>query len=179
MTLCVIDGGHCGCQPDEGVPCVNAKTPEQIATATKAMWQMARAEGAAAQQRQWQPIDTAPANTRIIIYFPATERSDADITFNEFDREFCKEVNDMPTHWMPLPKPPETCAAQEGRAMKKWLAWTGLICWWRTHDIRVVDSAHGKQRVRCDCCEREFGVCHADQIMLPWKKICRHYGIML
>jgi hypothetical protein len=24
MTLCVIDGGHCVCQPDEGVPCVPA-----------------------------------------------------------------------------------------------------------------------------------------------------------
>lgn len=25
MTLCVIDGGHCTCRPDEGVPCVAAE----------------------------------------------------------------------------------------------------------------------------------------------------------
>ena len=32
MTLCVIDGKQCQCQPDEGVPCVEG-TPAQVQAA--------------------------------------------------------------------------------------------------------------------------------------------------
>jgi histidine ammonia-lyase len=35
MTLCVIDGKQCQCQPDEGVPCV-AGTPAQVQAALNA-----------------------------------------------------------------------------------------------------------------------------------------------
>lgn len=40
MTLCVIDGGHCLCQPQEGTFCVNAKTHADMCKVAKAYHDM-------------------------------------------------------------------------------------------------------------------------------------------
>ena len=48
MTLCVIDGKQCVCQPDEGMPCPNG-TPAQVQAALNAAL-MARAVGAGSRE---------------------------------------------------------------------------------------------------------------------------------
>lgn len=74
----------------------------------------------------WQPIDTAPDEVEILVYVPAWGALIA--RFNaEFDewtsRMQCPvslgEDADRPTHWMPLPEPPQQqddAAEPAGRA---------------------------------------------------------------
>lgn len=67
---------------------------------------------------RWQPIDAAPDDREILVYVPTwgavIARFDAE--FNEWtSRMQCPvsltEEADRPTHWMPLPDPPEGAAA--------------------------------------------------------------------
>lgn len=69
---------------------------------------------------RWQPIDNAPEDRDVLIYMPAWGPLIA--RFNgEFDewtsRMQCPvslaEEDERPTHWMPLPEPPEGVGAAE------------------------------------------------------------------
>lgn len=68
---------------------------------------------------EWQPIETAPrdANVHIMIYVPATYNHEYFIVrWNPYEFGGIWQIGsslavigkDMPTHWMPLPKPPTT-----------------------------------------------------------------------
>ena len=55
MTLCVINGKQCQCQPDEGVPCA-AGTPAQVQAA---LWKRKRiecADSVAAERERLEPV---------------------------------------------------------------------------------------------------------------------------
>jgi hypothetical protein len=58
----------------------------------------------------WQPIDTAPKNgTEFIVYCPPAHglRDMASICSWHEDAGFCVDELREPTHWIPLPNPPE------------------------------------------------------------------------
>lgn len=69
MTLCVIDGKQCRCQPDEGAPCT-AGTPAQVQAALNAELMHLRAAlevsqaatAAAVSKAQWQARTNAELN---------------------------------------------------------------------------------------------------------------------
>lgn len=85
----------------------------------KAAGRMLEMEAEAERQR-WQPIDTAPRNTSVLIYLPNREHYGEPIyrailvdmgsgprwttTGLHIGRDLCKD--EQPTHWMPLPPPP-------------------------------------------------------------------------
>ena len=62
----------------------------------------------------WQPIETAPQNVDVLVLLGGEVFSGA---FNGGHWEFpyadyhgcgcCSGINDRPTHWMPLPEPPQ------------------------------------------------------------------------
>lgn len=59
----------------------------------------------------WQPIQTAPANQQILIFEPKFARYGAGVLVatlgngRSWHTLACSDV--APTHWMPLPNPPE------------------------------------------------------------------------
>ena len=70
-------------------------------------------------RNQWQPIETAPKNTEILVFMD-DEIYEAGLYTRDEKREewlfpmadyhgcgCCSGNNDHPTHWMPLPQPPE------------------------------------------------------------------------
>jgi len=57
---------------------------------------------------EWQPIETAPENARILIIFKCGHIEDGvmhDKGYSLFDGE--NLMSGYPTHWMPLPEPPQ------------------------------------------------------------------------
>ena len=63
---------------------------------------------------EWQPIETAPYCERVLILFDNGHIEDATIHEGSDGRgwSYClfdgETMIDKPTHWMPLPDPPET-----------------------------------------------------------------------
>lgn len=59
----------------------------------------------------WQPIDSAPRGPLVILYWPATKPSRGHLgnSLSEMIRvdRVGSTPNRQPTHWMPLPAPPE------------------------------------------------------------------------
>ena len=74
---------------------------------------------AALEAQQWQPIETAPENELVLLYCPETgcvsnkERVELDYASQGWRNEVANNMSyhSWATHWMPLPKPPQT--AQE------------------------------------------------------------------
>ena len=58
----------------------------------------------------WQPIETAPKETRVLVYRPnaAGERLGIDCWMAIYDAWSNSRPHEQPTHWMPLPKSPVT-----------------------------------------------------------------------
>jgi hypothetical protein len=54
----------------------------------------------------WQPIETAPKGTELLLYFPAGKRWTQPEMF-KVDL-YPVRYPRQPSHWMPLPKPPGT-----------------------------------------------------------------------
>jgi hypothetical protein len=63
-----------------------------------------------AAQPQWQPIETAPKDVIILatdgVKFKTCD-SDSARFFEAFEGDFACQLSFNPTHWMPLPKPPQ------------------------------------------------------------------------
>lgn len=64
----------------------------------------------------WQPIETAPKDgSRILLYWPKTTRIPIKIIIGNWRGDywsndllyFDEEKRNCPTHWMPLPEPPQ------------------------------------------------------------------------
>ncbi len=56
----------------------------------------------------WQPITTAPAWRHVLLWFPQGEHAIALIGATPSNYEVIGYFgNDEPTHWQPLPEPPE------------------------------------------------------------------------
>lgn len=57
---------------------------------------------------EWQPIETAPEGERVLTYF-----SDGDFLLC-FAAEWKRDEGDdvWPTHWMPLPEPPDPAGVE-------------------------------------------------------------------
>lgn len=91
------------------------KLAETVITLTTQM------DEAIAKEREWRPIETAPKDGHILLAFPLRGvirgiwRSDQDAKkprpywSHDCERIFGVNAtrNDQPTHWMPLPDPPE------------------------------------------------------------------------
>lgn len=56
-------------------------------------------------EREWQPIETAPHSTWVLLSHAAWIRSAEGLRFNGV--WINEDYDPQPTHWMPLPKPPE------------------------------------------------------------------------
>jgi Protein of unknown function (DUF551) len=64
----------------------------------------------------WQPIETAPANTEVLLFCPDrgcesnTERIELGMASRGWRNSVCSNMSyhQWATHWMPLPPPPET-----------------------------------------------------------------------
>jgi hypothetical protein len=52
---------------------------------------------------EWQPIETAPKDEWIILFFPANKNLREMVRVDVYPVTFPRQ----PTHWMPLPAPPE------------------------------------------------------------------------
>lgn len=62
-------------------------------------------------QREWQPIETAPESGRFLVYMPdgalhQIQAAHYEPNFKIIGDHFAYEQS-KPTHWMPLPDPPE------------------------------------------------------------------------
>lgn len=73
----------------------------------------------AADEAAWLPIESAPGNTCVIVshpdyVFPAfkdelfSEEHNLGLFFSNFGGLPCGPLDPQPTHWQPLPTPPET-----------------------------------------------------------------------
>jgi hypothetical protein len=67
-------------------------------------------------ESQWQPIETAPQGQRVLVYLGGRVTIAQDININKENDEDQQwvlswhgpiSINEMPTHWMPLPSPPK------------------------------------------------------------------------
>jgi hypothetical protein len=76
MTLCVIDGGHCVCQPQDGVFCPNAKTDADRCKVAKAYrdipWDDAQEAGAREPVVDSAMLDRALRRSAKVIHPPTT-----------------------------------------------------------------------------------------------------------
>lgn len=59
----------------------------------------------------WQPIETAPKKERVLVYKPSAPigaRIRDDIRLEKYSYQWahCRR-DEQPTHWMPLPEPPQ------------------------------------------------------------------------
>lgn len=72
----------------------------------------------APQPRQvWQPIETAPTDEDVLLYFPTHDAASAVLICHQFEDadgwyhqnadQSPDELTEQPTHWMPLPSPPQ------------------------------------------------------------------------
>ena len=63
----------------------------------------------AAERAQWQLIETAPRDTRILVYDPGNINIDPMIGVASYHKEAGFIINEFssPTHWRPLPEPPD------------------------------------------------------------------------
>ena len=61
---------------------------------------------------EWQPIETAPVDQELLFYLPKWTGSRILHCSLKEDRSLIYDMrpssDDYPTHWMPLPKPPES-----------------------------------------------------------------------
>ena len=59
----------------------------------------------------WQPIETAPKNRRVLVARPGEEPVIAEnVMYTSAGYSWCSGYQEMrirPTHWMPLPPPPD------------------------------------------------------------------------
>jgi hypothetical protein len=68
---------------------------------------------------EWQPIETAPINVEIMLldtestirigrkYGDWNGALKSELDFGDYSATFYYPRDNLPTHWMPLPKPPE------------------------------------------------------------------------
>lgn len=65
---------------------------------------------------KWQPIETAPYETKVLTYWPGNKTRKSVILINtknsgnslgKRDGWWFSRPDQMPTHWMPLPDPPD------------------------------------------------------------------------
>lgn len=59
---------------------------------------------------EWQPIETAPRDgTRILVFYPVLDGHifTAGFEFGTWQSGIWDGRREQPTHWMPLPEPPE------------------------------------------------------------------------
>lgn len=72
---------------------------------------------ATVKKEQWQPIETAPANSKILLYCPdsgcPTNKERIELDYAKYGRRIDNISSSMSfhswaTHWMPLPQAPQT-----------------------------------------------------------------------
>lgn len=83
---------------------------KDLPLAQRSPWRnrMLKAEAELAK-RQWQPIETAPHDHRVLVYAPGREGLPPIMCTCEWhpDAGFCVDELRSPTHWMPLPEAPK------------------------------------------------------------------------
>lgn len=103
-AIVAMDGGL------TNTPTVHRTTAHVVKTFYREQQALAEERDALKGAERWQPIDTAPTDgTLILVYAPGVQDLDSIICPCAYhpDAGFCVDELREPTHWMPLPSPPQ------------------------------------------------------------------------
>jgi hypothetical protein len=87
-----------------------AQQDAAITWATEGVQQIIAERDALKAAQQWQPIETAPAERRVLVFEPGINGDGRTIAHGWRGQWFAGDIKDenevWPTHWMPLPPSP-------------------------------------------------------------------------
>ena len=93
---------------DNGSGMTDVMTVDEMIAEIQRLGRLCERYHAAVAPPQWQPIETAPKDkTLVLVYRPNSREQIAIRVVRDWCGRACCPIAE-PTHWMPLPAPPET-----------------------------------------------------------------------